>query len=261
VADKLEFANGHIPIGFIHATTSWDSLGSPRVCIGRAVAWISDWSSNMRSAGSFPSRPQLILYQNGLIARQGRPRGSTPVHVLLLNNAGRFRHGGQIICGRWTETAMTPDKVRRLDALASQLAEAVMTAAVCAQEIQAVVRTESNSDAHANPGHCNSESAPCLTHHMQRPLLDESTLSVIWKGKTLHLGHTLAFRLLSRLARRPNQYVTHSQLLQDVWDDDDLATATIRSLVRELRRKLRGGGMTDLAAAIRGHNGRYILNL
>ena len=156
---------------------------------------------------------------------------------------------------------MTTDKARRLDILASQLAEALMTAAICAQEIRTVARTELDDDARTDRERSTAGLAPKLAHHRQRPLLDESTLSVIWKGKTLHLGHTLAFRLLARLARRPNQYVTHLDLLRDVWDDDDLATATIRSQVRELRRKLCRGGMTDLATAISGHNGRYILKV
>jgi len=157
---------------------------------------------------------------------------------------------------------MTPDKARRLDALASQLSETLMTAAICAQEIRNILRAElDDDDAHADRGRCATGLAPSLTHHKQSPLLDESTLSVIWKGKTLHLGNTLAFRLLVRLARRPNQYVTHTDLLLDVWDDDETSTASIRSMVRELRRKLRGAGMTDLATAIRGHSGRYILDL
>jgi DNA-binding response OmpR family regulator len=156
---------------------------------------------------------------------------------------------------------MTPDKARRLDALAGQLAEALMTAAICAQEIQAEVRTEFDRDGYTELDRRTTGLAGGFAHDKQRPLLDDSTLSVIWKGKALHLGHTLAFRLLARLARHPNQYVTHVDLLRDVWDDDDLASATIRSLVRELRRKLCSGGMTDLAAAIRGHNGRYILAL
>ena len=155
---------------------------------------------------------------------------------------------------------MTPDKVRRLDALASQLSEALMTAAICAQEIHALVRTQIDSETHIGLG-CIANGSAHFAQDKQRPLLDESTLSVIWNDKKLHLGHTLAYRLLARLARCPNQYVTHLDLIRDVWDDDDLATATIRSLVRELRRKLRSGGMTDLATAIRGHNGRYILML
>ena len=156
---------------------------------------------------------------------------------------------------------MTTDKARRLDALTSQLAEALMTAAICAQEIRTVARTELDDDAHIDRDRSAAGLAPKLAQHRQRPLLDESTLSVIWKGKILHLGHTLAFRLLARLARHPNQYVTHLDLLRDVWDDDELATATIRSQVRELRRKLCRGGMTDLATAISGHNGRYILKV
>ncbi len=156
---------------------------------------------------------------------------------------------------------MAPDKVRRLDALASQLSEALMTAAICAQEIHTVVRTLIDNETHTELGR-GANGCAHFKPEKQRPLLDESTLSVIWNEKKLHLGHTLAYRLLARLARRPNQYVTHLDLIRDVWDDDDeLATATIRSLVRELRRKLRRGGMTELADAIRGHNGRYILEL
>ena len=155
---------------------------------------------------------------------------------------------------------MAPDKVRRLDALASQLSEALMTAAICAQEIHAVVRTLIDNETHTELGRGANGSAHFMPGK-HRPLLDESTLSVIWNDKKLHLGHTLSYRLLARLAQRPNQYVTHLNLIRDVWDNDDLATATIRSQVRELRRKLRSGGMTDLADAIRGHNGRYILDL
>lgn len=64
----------------------------------------------------------------------------------------------------------------------------------------------------------------------------------------------MSSRLLARLAGCPNQYLTHVDLLTDVWDADDRETATIPSLVRELRRKLCNGGMTDLASAIRAQN-------
>jgi hypothetical protein len=191
------------------------------------------------------------------MARKDRPSGFAPAHVLHLSDAGQFGHGGHFVCGRWTETAMSPDNVRKLAALARQLIETLKTADICGQEIHALSLAESDHDAHAGP----DRHAAGLPHPKQRPLLDESTLSVIWRAKTLHLGHTLAFRLLARLARCPNQYVTHLDLLRDVWDNEELATATIRSLVRELRRKLRIGGMTDLATAIRGHNGRYVLEL
>lgn len=153
---------------------------------------------------------------------------------------------------------MDADKAQRLNALAGQLAEALMTAAICAQEIQAAARTEIDE---AELGQRPAGLVPRPPNSVERPLLDESTLSVTWKGKALYLGNTLAFRLLERLARCPNQYVTHLDLLRDVWDDELTATATIRSLVRQLRRKLRGAGWADLAAAIRGHNGHYVLSL
>lgn len=156
---------------------------------------------------------------------------------------------------------MTPEKARRLNMLSKQLSENLMSAAFCAKEIDEIAHAELDGDHDANPGANGAgqkRGEPC---HMRRPLLDESTLSVIWKDKTLHLGHTRSFWLLARLARRPGQYVTHLDLLRDVWDDADRTTATIKSLVRRLRAKLHQGGMGDLAAAILGHNGHYMLNL
>ena len=153
---------------------------------------------------------------------------------------------------------MDADKARRLNEIVSQLSQALMTAAICAQEIQAAVRIEMDA---AELGHRSNGFVERPANLLERPLLDESTLSVIWKGKTLHLGNTRAFRLLERLARCPNQYVTHEDLLRDVWDDMLLSTATIRSVVRQLRRKLRIADLTDLAAAIHAHNGRYMLTL
>lgn len=153
---------------------------------------------------------------------------------------------------------MDANTTRRLNVLAGRLTEALMTAVICAQEIQAAVRTEIDE---ADLGRSSGGLVPRLPDPVERPLLDESTLSVIWKRKTLHLGNTLAFRFLERLARCPNQYVTHLDLLRDVWEDEFTATATIRSHVRQLRRKLRGAGWTDLADAIRGHHGRYVLVL
>lgn len=156
---------------------------------------------------------------------------------------------------------MTPDNARRLIALTSQLAETFMNAAICVQEIRAVVSAELDDDAVPSSGNTGPELAPIVSRQKQRPLLDDSTLSVIWKGKRLHLGNTNHFQLLKRLARRPNQYVTHLDLLRDVWEDEDMATSTIRSVARHLRRRLRGGGLRELADAIRGHGGRYILEI
>jgi hypothetical protein len=156
---------------------------------------------------------------------------------------------------------MTQDKIHHLDALAKQLAETLMTAVLCTREIGEVVRADLDSDLTGGSRRPQAGLPGNGSNHRERPLLDESTLCVFWKGKRLHLGHTRCYWLLARLARRSGQYVTHLDLLRDVWDDEELATATIRSLVRRLRVKLRRGGMGDLATAIQGHNGRYILNL
>jgi DNA-binding response OmpR family regulator len=148
----------------------------------------------------------------------------------------------------------------RLSQLSKQLVDSLMSAAICAQEIRAEIAAVCSDDdgQTAQPrGAPGGESS----HDGRRPLLDESTLSVTWRGNSVHLGHTRAFWLLDRLARRPNQYVTHLDLLHDVWDDEELSTATIRSAVRHLRRRLDDGGLGELAAGIRGHNGRYMLAL
>ena len=152
---------------------------------------------------------------------------------------------------------MTPQNGPRLALLLNRLEEALTAAAICQQEIRSAVDEEVENGYGAPIGRLEQGSG----QRPQRPLLDHSTLRVWWNGRSLHLGHTRAFWLLDRLARRPNQYVTHLDLLQDVWDNEDLDVSTIRSVVRNLRRKLGDGGMKELAAAIRGHKGRYVLEL
>ncbi len=86
-----------------------------------------------------------------------------------------------------------------------------------------------------------------------QPVADHGTFSVIWIGRRCFLGRTLAFKLFERLARRPNQYVTYERLLQDVLNGLR-SNEAIRSVVKELRRKLIDAGMSDLADAIDGSN-------
>lgn len=155
---------------------------------------------------------------------------------------------------------MTTLKFQYLAKLTRQLAEILRTAAICAEEIRFEINTEFN---HTQPIAVRPDKTKSPDSHRfsQRPILDQSTLCVTWKDKSVHLGYTRVFRLLDRLSRCPNQYVTHLELLQDVWDDENLSDATIRSVVRHLRSRLRSEGMEELAARIRGHNGRYILKL
>lgn len=91
--------------------------------------------------------------------------------------------------------------------------------------------------------------------------VDRDRLQVVFHGKTCVLGNTLPFKLLERLARRPDTYVTHDELLQDVWDGTR-SQAAIRSVVKRLRQALRRDGMSDLAASIDGTAaGRYRLRV
>jgi DNA-binding response OmpR family regulator len=88
--------------------------------------------------------------------------------------------------------------------------------------------------------------------------VDPDQLQIIFDGKACELGDT-PFRLLMRLAKRPNAYVTYEDLLADVWDGDRSDSA-IRSAIKRLRRTLRTQGLEELANAIDGSKpGRYRL--
>jgi DNA-binding response OmpR family regulator len=91
--------------------------------------------------------------------------------------------------------------------------------------------------------------------------IDSNRLQVGFRGRTCVLGNTLSFKLLERLARHPNIYVTHDELLSDVWHGVRSESA-IRSVVKRLRQTLRQQGLPELADAIDGtSSGRYCLRL
>jgi len=90
--------------------------------------------------------------------------------------------------------------------------------------------------------------------------VDPDRLQIFFHGKACELGDT-PFRLLLRLAKRPNAYVTYEDLLADVWNGERSDSA-IRSAIKRLRRTLRSQGLDELANAIDGSKpGRYRLNL
>jgi DNA-binding response OmpR family regulator len=129
----------------------------------------------------------------------------------------------------------------------------LMRVAQLAKEIIAIVSE--------TPGLISSSSASATslarvgsvaeTDGRRRPIIDGATFCVHWDGRTCRLGNTLAFRLLERLARRPNQLVPCDVLLDELWDGYSSRDA-VRSMVRVLRRKLCAAGMEDLALAIDG---------
>jgi DNA-binding response OmpR family regulator len=154
---------------------------------------------------------------------------------------------------------MIQEETQRVADLAEQLSEALMTAAICADEIRAILRTK--LDGRAPVRWRQSRDGKHRDPRPRRPLVDSSTFSVFWAGKTCPLRRTILFRLAERLARQPNQYITTDQLLRDVWEGGIKSPETIRSAVRHLRQRLSSAGMEDLAAAIHGTGGRYGLIL
>lgn len=87
--------------------------------------------------------------------------------------------------------------------------------------------------------------------------LDRATYTVRWEDQACFLGYTMAFRVLERLARRPNEFVATDRLLDELWAGRR-TPSTVRSTVWGLRVKLRAAGMDDLAEMIDGRNpGHY----
>ncbi len=93
------------------------------------------------------------------------------------------------------------------------------------------------------------------------PLVLHETFSVHWRDTICQLGPTTPFRLLVRLARCTNQYVTYDQLIEDVWDGQTRSHTAIRSAARDLRRSLGCSGLHALADAIHGQGCCYGLML
>ena len=92
-------------------------------------------------------------------------------------------------------------------------------------------------------------------------IVDQASRTVTFRGTSCCLGNTLMFRLIERLARRPNTFVSFDRLIRDVWDGDAKSDEAIRSVVKELRARLRKSGLRRLASAIAGQRRAYALIL
>ncbi|MCK4660762.1 MAG: hypothetical protein KAV82_14675 [Phycisphaerae bacterium] len=87
---------------------------------------------------------------------------------------------------------MIHEKAQRVADLAQQLTAALMTAAICADEIRAIVQVE--LDSHTAVGWGRSQDAKHRNPPPQRPLVDSSTFSVYWAGRTCSLRRTILFQ-------------------------------------------------------------------
>ena len=155
---------------------------------------------------------------------------------------------------------MSWEQARRLVQLMDEMVKNLTLATMCAEEIRASAYTKlhGKGPVRDQPGEGLFEGLFSLD---QRPRVDHTTLSVVWAGKHCYLGHTILFKLVDRLSRHPDHFVTEADLLRDVWDGDQRAPNTIRSTIHNLRVRLQEAGMDDLAAAIQCEDGMYALLL
>lgn len=87
---------------------------------------------------------------------------------------------------------------------------------------------------------------------------DRRSYVVRWGDRQCVLGHTLAFEVLERLARRPNEYISTESLLDELWIGHR-TPSTVRSTVSRLRSRLRSSGLGPVGSridgSVRGHYG------
>jgi hypothetical protein len=104
-----------------------------------------------------------------------------------------------------------------------------------------------------------------VTECAGRPLcVERVSYSVLWGSHRCVLGCTMAFQIMERLAKQPNEYIHIDRLLDDLWTGHR-TYSTVRSTVSRLKSKLRESGMDELAASIdggmRGHYGLVLHDL
>lgn len=84
------------------------------------------------------------------------------------------------------------------------------------------------------------------------PTILPRVFSIVHANRSCSLGNTLPFKLFARLLAQPNEFVSYAQLRADVWDNTIRTHGAIRSVVRDLRARLRQEKMDKVAEAIDG---------
>jgi DNA-binding response OmpR family regulator len=154
-------------------------------------------------------------------------------------------------------------KAVRIESLRRRFAAVQVELALCVEELFELKRTDLKETTGAVDGHAVGARSfsPQEASPAARPIIDESTFTVLWAGKVCHLGCGLPFRLFERLARRPNQWASYERLIEDVWLGAPRSDEAIRSEIRRMRQKLKAAGLPVLAAAIKGRSRHYGLIL
>jgi hypothetical protein len=101
-------------------------------------------------------------------------------------------------------------------------------------------------------------SAPLLPDETNVLKIDRDTFSVYLSDLTLKLGYTNEFKVLEVLNKNFGLFVSHSKIIEEVWDNQGEST-NIQRAVSNLRRKLKDAGMNQVL--INTENGHYMLSL
>ncbi len=76
-------------------------------------------------------------------------------------------------------------------------------------------------------------------------IIDRSTFTVSYKGRSCFLGYTKPFQLIERL-NKARRYFSLGELIQDVWPDNVIQGETVQRHVSILRKKLKKAGIEDI---------------
>ncbi|WP_397570428.1 helix-turn-helix domain-containing protein [Schlesneria sp. T3-172] len=121
------------------------------------------------------------------------------------------------------------------------------------EESVAILQSELDALTHPNTPVAQGPLTPSQTAD---PRIDYGLMCVEFQGRHCFLGNTLMLKFFGRLARRPNCYLSYEVLLNDVWNAVR-ESSSVRSVVKELRGKLRAAGMSKLSDVIDGSVARH----
>jgi len=138
------------------------------------------------------------------------------------------------------------DQISAIRQILSELSQAHLRAALCISQLDELVAID-----------CDVE----VPNGQLIPRVDESKFCIAWRGRSCFLGHTKSFHLFICLLRRANRYVSYDHLLRDVWNGDVKSPDTVRSAIRELKKRLSRARMGRLAQLISGQGKHYGLIL
>jgi DNA-binding response OmpR family regulator len=195
---------------------------------GRLVKEAGDGREALRTLHTW--RPDLVVLDIQMPGLDGyttleRIRDLTDVPVLMLSARG-------------TEI----DKVRGLKAGADDFVTKPFGRAELLARVEALLRRRGGARTEIPEAYEDAALFVDFTQRLVRAGGEEVALT------------PLEYRLLSAFVRHPNQILSHEQLLELVWGDEDASREQVKLYVGYLRRKL---GMPDAIESVRGFGYRY----